>query len=528
MNQQNEIERLNSCLIGIKESNFDEYSIYWGKKSQTVATAIVNEFAQDGFKIIDPFLGSGSTIYGALQSKWKLRLYGLDVNEQPIHQAIFNLELCNEKSIAAADVIFKRFLEENLEHYLYVDTQDREFVFQKARVNIVNNLPILQEIWLKNTYDKVCSFKLGDSEFEHFEAQYRTRQTYKPGDIDLELHVNSRIAIKPGMKISHLYSPVNFRILLKFRELLPFEPYLKGVLSSVLHLCKYTDKGSQSQFPFWYPKIDAYERNILELIAKKHRAISIHSKKRKMYSTESSNSTEYFLSQLPIQKLTDKFESNTFDLVITDPPYFDQVAYSEYLTTWEFFTGSKVDLQNEIVESNRVKSDKNREMYLAEMTIAFQKLRQVSKKNALMFLYYKDARLRNIEEILRILAVSGWTYKGQIHIDRKQFTYKQNSSKRNTVEGDCLMIFEANEPHKIPESVEISADVLFSKINDLTLQYIKTHGTSTLSTVYDNLLVPYLFSEGLLGRFGTPGEILKILDDKFETSTETRKLGVRD
>ncbi len=523
---QTEIERLRSCLSGVKERDFSEYSIYWGKKSQSVATAILNEFAQDGFRVIDPFLGSGSTIYGALNSQWNLDLIGTDVNEQPIHQAIFNLEHCEEKSISAASQLLKSFIDKNLGSYKYSDTKGREFVFQKARVNIVENMPVLQEIWLKDD-ESISAIDRNNPEFDNFEKQYRSKQASASWDIDLELPVNSRIAVKSGMKISNLYSPINFNILLELRELVATEPYLNGVLSSVLHLCKYTDKGSQSQFPFWYPKVDAYERNILDLIQKKHGAISRHVKSRRADSQVSQISSTYFLSQIPIQNLSSKFESKTFDLVITDPPYFDQVAYSEYLITWEFFTGSKVDLQNEIVESNRVDSNKNRERYLSDMTTGFKSLREVSKDNSLMFLYYKDARLGNIEAILRILAESGWKFKGQMHIDRRQFTYKQNASKRNTVEGDCLMVLEAQVSHEIPEPIKISPEDLVSRINELAHEYLAAHGASTLSTIYDNVLVPFLFSNGLLGKFKSPGDIVNILEEQFETSIETRKMHVR-
>lgn len=523
---QTEIERLRSCLSEVKVKDFSEYSIYWGKKSQSVTTAILNEFAQDGFKVIDPFLGSGSTIFGALNSKWDLDLVGTDVNEQPIHQAIFNLEHCNEKSVTAADELLKCFIEKNLDSYKYTDTQGREFLFLKARVNIVENMPVLQEIWLKD-YDSVSAINCDNPEFEYFEEQYHSKQKNASWDIDLELPVNSRIAVKPGMKISNLYSPVNYKLLLELRELVANETYLNGVLSSILHLCKYTDKGSQSQFPFWYPKVDAYERNIFDLMQKKHDAISRHVRNPKKNSQFSENTSTYFLSQIPIQNLSSHFKSNTFDLVITDPPYFDQVAYSEYLITWEFFTGSKIDLHNEIVESNRVDSKKSREQYLADMTKGFKSLRGVTKDNSLMFLYYKDARLGNIEAILRILAVSGWKFKGQMHIDRKQFTYKQNSSKRNTVEGDCLIILEAHVSHEIPQQIEISSELLESKINGLAHEYLAAHGPSTLSTIYDNVLVPFLFSNGLLGKFKSPGDIVNILERQFETSIETRKMHVR-
>ena len=52
------------------------------------------------------------------------------------------------------------------------------------------------------------------------------------------------------------------------------------------------------------------------------------------------------------------------DLVFTDPPYFDQIPFSEYLQLWEFFTNYEINLKDELVQSNRVSFAMNREMYL--------------------------------------------------------------------------------------------------------------------------------------------------------------------
>ena len=90
------------------------------------------------------------------------------------------------------------------------------------------------------------------------------------------------------------------------------------------------------------------------------------------------------------------------------------------------------------------------------------------------------------------------------------------------------MVLEAQESHEIPQAIEISSDDLISKINLLTHEYLALHGASTLSTVYDNALVPFLFSNGLLGKFKSPGDIVNILEKQFETSIETRKMHVRD
>ena len=47
-------------------------------------------------------------------------------------------------------------------------------------------------------------------------------------------------------------------------------------------------------------------------------------------------STSYRLYNKSILDISDKdIANNSVDLIITDPPYFDQIAYSEYLKIWE-------------------------------------------------------------------------------------------------------------------------------------------------------------------------------------------------
>ena len=48
------------------------------------------------------------------------------------------------------------------------------------------------------------------------------------------------------------------------------------------------------------------------------------------------NSDAYLINS-PIQKIADLIPDKSIDFVITDPPYYDQIAYSEYLKIWEHF-----------------------------------------------------------------------------------------------------------------------------------------------------------------------------------------------
>ena len=107
---------------------------------------------------------------------------------------------------------------------------------------------------------------------EHFKKiilKYKNRcmqSTKLNKNRDINLMPNSRIAIKDGMRMSDLFNPINFYILNQYFERFENDDSMIALMASVLHLCRLTDLKSQSQFPFWVPKNNIVERNILLLL----------------------------------------------------------------------------------------------------------------------------------------------------------------------------------------------------------------------------------------------------------------------
>jgi hypothetical protein len=183
-------------------------------------------------------------------------------------------------------------------------------------------------------------------------------------------------------------------------------------------------------------------------------------------------------------------------------------------------------MESEIVESNRSGANKSRESYLNDMSIAFKSIRQVCTNDALMFFYYKDARLSNIHEILVLLETAGWKFIGQTHVDKKGFSYKQNSTKINTVEGDCLMVFQASSPSILKSSTPSSKELADKFVALTAAEYVRRTKPSTLSEIYDNVLVKSLYSRGYLSYYKTPQEITLILNKVLNFDELERKFYV--
>ena len=505
-----------------------EFSIYWGKKNISIAARLIEEFLPQGGSVIDPFVGSGSTVYAAIQSAPNINVTGVDVNEQPLSQIRFNLEYCNEENFLIADQFLKELEEKCQKEYSYT-LDNQKYIFQKCLVDLDGPSVIVNKIYLKNLEtNKIECFDSHSDHFLEIVHEYAQKQSeHQEPRMDLELISNSRIAIRTNMKLSEMYSPLNFDILLWIRSKVMNNSYLKGLLSSVLHLAKYTDKSSQSQFPYWYPKKDAVDRSLTKLLLDKHKQIMRDKASNHNLFSDEDESYSYTLLNIPTQDIANNLPSGSQDMVITDPPYFDQVAYSEYLVPWEFFCGTKVNMEAEIVESNRKNSNKTRLRYLNDMEQAFIAVRDISKKDSLMFFYYKDARLGNIHEILMLLEKAGWRFVGQTHVDKRGFTYKQNTTKSNTVEGDCLMVFQANENHNLITAPITERNEADEFVVTTATEYVLKSKAATLSEIYDNALVKALYSRGCLGFYKSPQEITELLLAVFDYDELERKFHVK-
>ena len=341
------------------------------------------------------------------------------------------------------------------------------------------------------------------------------------------------------MKLSDIFSPISFNLLLKYRDLATSDSNLAIVLSSCLHLCRLTDTRSQSQFPFWVPTRDAVDRNIfdllqgkIELLAKLNKGINVkldtaNAVKRvdTFGNLNSATGPAYLLLHTPIQKITDaQIPDESVDLVFTDPPYFDQVAYSEYLVIWEFFTGIKSDLENEIIQSNREKFASDRNNYLKLMSEGFSVISKKLKESHLAIVYFKDSKLNNISDFLQIMENSNLEYLHQVHVAKSKFTYKQNTSQESTVEGDSLYVFRKVKNLRIKKLVTLNKMELDLHILSLIDEYLATQGSSTPSKILDDFLIPRLWKSKMLHLITSDSVYQKLINENYVIDKETRKV----
>jgi hypothetical protein len=337
------------------------------------------------------------------------------------------------------------------------------------------------------------------------------------------------------MQVSDVFGPLAFEALSRIRESTQGSLLFQLVIAASLHLCRLTDAKSQSQFPYWYPKQEIHEKSVSEVVAKKFaELVEQVNQKQLVKGIEvvasymswklSPRNAALLLHGNTTKVLHESLPEQSVDLVITDPPYFDQVAYSEYLKLWEFFTGFESDLEQEIVESSRVGAGKSRANFLDDLSAAFLQVRKTMKDGSLALVYFKDSKPQNLHDFIFCLERAGLVYESQTHLAKASFTYKQNTSQENTVGGDAIMIFKTGE---IGTALEPFLKAPMDELDELFLrlldEYVTVNGPSTLTSALDNSLISALYPTGYLSKIKSSGYFFKLASTKFEFEPHTRK-----
>jgi DNA modification methylase len=483
---------------------------YWTQKDPTSARNIFDKYCKENDVILDPFLGGGSSLYAIRNSKYKF--IGVEINEMPYEICCFNSQGINTNLINSINKDFLKLRSLFEESYKYKLNNGDDVTIERVVFDDKEN-PKLKSISYRDSNNRLYK---NECNIELFNLYKERNQNYKNNNLlnsDILLERNSRIAVKDNMYLSSIFSPVNFYVLDLISQ--KMNKNMKFILGSVLHLCKLTDLKSQSQFPYWIPKKNIVDRNIFSAMAKKITQLSkintSEIKKVNSFANLKKYNSSCLLLNKPIQKITNNdIPDNSIDFILTDPPYFDQVAYSEYLKIWESFTGYKSYFKDEIIVSQRINNTKTTTDYLNLMTEAFEIIFKKLKPNGNMVIYFKDSRLDKMGEFLKILNRVGFAFISQDYISTKKFTYKQNTSKKSTIAGDSIFHFskKINNTPTLKQTGGIEP-----LIKQFVTKYLNKHKKASLGELLNNGLLKHLYDNNSINEIINTKNFLSIIEE---------------
>jgi len=520
--------KIDSISNEIQNSHFKNKSIiynwhnYWSRKSPELASLIISNLCPKNGVFCDPFMGSGVHVIEAVKLNRKTKAIGIEINELPIEITLSSVR----KNINSAKILNEfnsiiKNLEEKYEEYYSA-------FCPKCGIKAEYDKGLLRKVGKDFELEKIkincpnCKHKIFfDADKKNIKSfNYYNKQSLKINLKDKFLDQNSRIAIKEDMKISSLFTNRNFLIMSKIKESIfkvkdkNIKKELLLIYSSMIHLAKLTDIRSQSQFPYWIPSRHILERNLLLLFGKRLSKYLDH--KRKVndeikydipivntYNNLQNSNNAIYIVRKPIQNIFSKdIPDRSIDFILTDPPYYDQVAYSEYLKLWEFFTRFKSDLNNEIVVTRRIKQPKNHDMYFKMLKEAFKKIYRIMKISTCLAMYFNDSKLPVWFDFLEMMNKIGFHFIRQTYVPKNLNTYKQLNSPKGTLKGECLLFFyKGSRESKIIKQVEDKNKV--KNIENIVKEHIidlfrKKENPITTSLIYNSGLIHKLYNKGLL------------------------------
>lgn len=482
--------------------------LYWSQKSFNVIDLLIEKLSVDGDIIFDPFMGSGVTIIQSTQKKMNRIGIGCDVNEMSsfIIKNIFNdIPTTNLKKLFGMlnEYLTKlKYYYETICPKCYGTANISKVVFDKPS-RTINDFHI-------KAISYTCP-NCGKSVKDADESDMIKLSTSACIDFvpNLSLIPNSKIAVGDFDRISDIFTPRNFSVL---NELVGYinksedSNILKYLLMSVLHLSKITDTHSNSQWPLWIPKVNCVEKNIIDLLQKRMKNLLLAQEFiQKNYSTTqiSHNFNELKPSDALVLTKGSQYITNSeipddsVSLIITDPPYMDQVLYSEYMQLYKPFININFNIEDEIIVSASPKRNKNKDEYFKLLSDVFKMCKSKLKENHIMCLFFHDSNLDVWVRLLDILETNGFKFISQEHI-KKSKTIKNILSPKKSLSGDAILFFENTRTPLKQSATSLTSEEIKISVYKEARKMLEKYGDLSTPELYDLGLMEMLIENGWL------------------------------
>lgn len=448
---------------------------YWARKPLNVIETIIEHLTEEGDVVIDPFMGSGTTIFAAL--KTKRSAIGSDIN--PLSRFIVAglLEVVSDSATILPEM--EELLREHAAITLpWFHVEGEEYV-ERSRYNVSGEfaggeftLVPTETVTKVRRGDKWTSRRVHKSPPNLASPIGMADYIEKPVDFSrAELRANSRIAIPAGATLAHYFTAENqasINVLLSLIDQSTlaqrFPTALRLLLSSALPLLRLSDKKASSQWPYWRPKLDLTSRNPSMVLAEKLRQI------RELSVWGEHNlghlrveDAPFTLLGVPAQALGEKLGQTKAQLVLTDPPYGDQVPYLEYSALWTEILGLSTDkdaLRHEIVKSDAKTRKTDTDAYYQRLRSGFLSSASIVKEGGHLGWFYQDQDLHCWETISSAAEEIGMDVLDVIPIPKQRRSLKTVTSPNTTLDGDLLCIFRRGNPTEVESSAPSSIDDL--------------------------------------------------------------------
>lgn len=376
---------------------FAKFHKYWARKPLAIVSHYIETYSKEGDSILDPFMGSGTTLYASMLSN---RIStGYDLNPT----ACFLVETLGKKSLSVVD--FDQA----------IDELTRRIGRNVNSLYSYNDKTILWRSTMKNS-DGLYKAQISDDDFTNKrsetikqEEDRSTRSTYLATEFPPLL--KDRFTSKGIRTVGDMFTTRNLKAIeLLQKSISEFESPAKEHLliclnNSILHVSKLKGEGIRplGVNSYWIPS-DSIEENLwwrfLERAQNFRKSLAAlnNMKEKQKFSLP----TILNESSLSMNGLND----SSIDYIFTDPPYGETIQYSELSFIWNTFLDKEYQVLEELIV-NSVQG-KSADSYLKLASSSLEECFRVLKPGKHMTIAFQSKDIRLWVGLSVILAEVGF------------------------------------------------------------------------------------------------------------------------
>lgn len=555
INSQKNVEALANVLQNTENNipiEMRRTFTFKGRKSPDVISKVLEVLTKPEDVILDPFIGSGTSIIGSYLADRQLIGTELDNFTFAMDRVLFEKVDKEELNIAI------KYIEKNSKEYilslyeteccgeknyikkLLFDPQNgKEGYFHPAsnrEIKDGKNIKLLYKCPVCKNTDK--SFT--EEDWQKLQEQMRISVDKFPTDSLIE---NSRINITRSTgadKYDTFFSHRNKLALIALQESISnltssnSKDFLQLCLVSSLSLAKVAMYGSSTDILYHVVLEKAQDMNVWYLFERKIDSFKKFQKKFNNVLVDNfSDSDNYSIYNSDYLTFLKEHPKLKVDAIFTDFPYTDQVPYLErnqLFRIWlEHFDENRSDfilskqmLDEEIVVTNAPeRKNKNWENYILDLDQMFRSFGDILSEGAPVVFFTKLGKKKYFNvfgKIIDLARKNGFEYISRISVEKKDPTLRKQSAFRNTLINEVVMVFQKLNDND--RYLYINNENYEAKVIDIVYRTVKSlkDDSITLTELIHNISRDIY----LLGEHVTPhiiNRIQEVIEQNFYIST---------
>lgn len=475
---------LENSLVGVENKvspTIKHPYSFKGRKSPLIIEKIINTFTNKNDKVLDPFMGSATTLIAAVAAKRYFTGIELDNYTYNVDKALF--EKLDKSKLDSLFNKIKGDISTDINFLYETKCHGVKNHIKKLYFDIDSNSSKRKDGYFKPKKNREIKDNCNIILLEKCPICHRNKKKFSNVDWEKILEIeglstkgfpndryieNSRINITKSTgadRYDRIFSHRNQVALLMLQNEIstlkdsPEKSFLEQVLASSLKLARIAMYGSSTDILYHVVKTGCQDANVWVLFESQYKDF-LHFKNefKKTQKVNFENNQSYETYQGDYLKiLKTKLSNKRFDMIFTDFPYTDQVPYLErnqLFRVWLNHFGSHPEkykltqdmLDAEIVVSNAPKrKEKNYPNFYKDIDNMFAEFNNHLDvgKNVVLFTKLGNKKyLQTYSSVIQMAKKNGFELVAQLSVDKDDPTLRKQSAFSNTPINEIIVAFE--------------------------------------------------------------------------------------